>query len=114
VKTLPGRSTDYLKKVRDGALPVYEKYGWQLCGAFETAMVGDSECIVLWAIPKWEQWAEFEAAQRRDDAIRGWRDSVRDLTTGFHRFLLVDSPLNPMKTGRQPRVEDQRPLEEIP
>jgi hypothetical protein len=113
IRTLPGRSAEYLARVRDIAIPTYEKYGWQLCGAFETAMVGDSECIVIWAIPRWEQWAEFEAAQRRDDAVRTWCESARELTTGFHRFLMVDSPLNPMKTGRQPRVEDQRPLEEI-
>jgi hypothetical protein len=114
IRTVPGRSSDYLELVRDSALPLYEKFGWQLCGAFETAMVGDSECIVIWAIPKWEQWAEFEAAARRDDALRRFTASTREVATGFHRFLMVDSPLNPMKTGRQPRVEDQRPLEEIP
>ena len=28
-------------------------------------MVDDSECFVLWAMPQWEQWAEFEKAQPR-------------------------------------------------
>ncbi len=114
VKTEPGRSADYIKRVRDVGIPTYEKYGWELCGAFETAMVNDSECIVLWAIPTWEQWAEFEAAQRRDDAITHWREQIRGIALHWHRCLLVDSPLSPMRVGRQPQVSDRKPLEEIP
>ena len=76
-------------------------------------MVNDSECIVVWAIPTWEQWAAFEAAQHRDDALGKWRDSVRDIAVDFHRCLLVDSPLSPFRTGRQPQESDRRPLEEI-
>jgi hypothetical protein len=69
---------------------------------------------VLWAIPTWEAWAEFEAAQRRDDAIARWRAAIRDLTVDWHRFLLVDAPLCPFRTGRQPQESDRRPLSEIP
>ncbi len=114
VKCAPGTSPDYLKLVRDVAMPVYEKYGWQLAGAFETAMVNDSECITLWAIPSWEAWAEFEKAQHRDEAIRGWRNQARGMAVDWHRFLLVDAPLCPFRTGRQPRVSDRQPLAEIP
>jgi len=114
VKTVPGRSADYIKLVRDVAMRSYEPYGWELCGAFETAMVNDSECIIIWAIPSWEQWAEFEAAQRSDPGIAKWRESIRDVALDWHRCLLVDAPLSPLRTGRQPQVEDRRPLEEIP
>ncbi len=114
VKTHPGMSSRYISLVRDLAIPTYEKYGWELAGAFETAMVNDSECVVIWAIPTWEQWAEFEAAQRLDDAIRGWRVAIRDVAVDWHRFLLVDSPLSPLRTGRQPSREDRQPLSEIP
>ncbi len=113
VKTVPGRSADYIRLVRDVAIPAYQKYGWELCGAFETAMVNDSECIILWAIPTWEQWAAFEAAQRRDDVLARWRDSIRDIAVDWHRCLLVDSPLAPLRTGRQPLEADRMPLEEI-
>ena len=77
-------------------------------------MVNDSECITLWAIPSWEAWAEFEKAQHRDDAIRGWRNQARGMAVDWHRFLLVDAPLCPFRTGRQPRVSDRQPLAEIP
>jgi hypothetical protein len=114
VKTRPGGSSEYIARVRDEAIPAYEAFGWELCGAFETAMVNDSECIVLWAIPSWEQWAELEAAQRKDDALNGWRRTNHELATAYHRFLLVDSPLSPMRIGRQPAVADRKPLDEIP
>lgn len=114
VKTEPGRSMDYIDRVRDTGIRMYEKYGWELCGAFETAMVNDSECIVLWAIPTWEHWAEFEAAQRRDEDIAHWRKEIRGIALDWHRCLLVDSPVSPLKIGRQPQVSDRKPLQEIP
>jgi len=114
VKTPPGRAGEYIARVRDDAMRAYETYGWELCGAFETAMVNESECILLWAIPTWEQWATFEAAQKEDDALVRWRNETRELSLDFHRCLLVDSPLSPMRTGRQPAVEDRKPLAEIP
>ena len=114
VKTAPGRSSDYIRLVRDLGMRTYEKYGWQLCGAFETAMVNDSECIVLWAIPTWEEWAAFEAAQRRDDAFAKWRAAISGVAIDWHRCLLVDSPLAPLRTGRQPLESDRMPLKDIP
>lgn len=113
VKTPPGRSSEYIQLVRDVGIPAYERYGWELCGALETAMVNDSECIILWAIPTWEQWAAFEAAQHQDDVLISWRESIRDLALDSHRCLLVDSPLSPFRTGRQPLEADRQPLEEI-
>ena len=114
IQTEPGKSMEYIARVRDTAMGVYEKYGWDLCGAFETAMVNDSECFVIWSIPTWEHWAEFEAAQRSDDSIAAWRNEIRGIATDWHRCLLVDSPVNPMKTGRQPQESDRKPLDEIP
>ena len=31
----------------------------------------------------------------------------------WRRILLVDAPLSPLRIGRQPAVEDRRPLDEI-
>ncbi len=103
----PGRSRELLELVRDRAIPVYENYGWELAGAWETAMLDDSECWLLWAIPRWENWAEFEKAQRRDEDVLRWRQEARQLSLSWYRFLLVDSPLSPFRTGRQPRREDR-------
>ncbi len=35
------------------------------------------------------------------------------LNADVQRTLLVDAPLSPMRTGRQPQVEDRRPLDEL-
>jgi hypothetical protein len=109
VQVAPGRSAEFLEMVAGDAVSAYETYGWELAGAWETAMVNDSECFLLWAIPSWERWAEFEKAQRRDKALVAWRARTLPVVTGWHRFLLVDSPLSPMRTGRQPGRADREP-----
>ena len=75
-------------------------------------MVDDDECLLLWAVPDWSAWAGFEAAfDGGDAALAAWRDDARSLITGRHRTLLVDAPLSPLRTGRQPAESDRRPFE---
>jgi hypothetical protein len=106
--TLPqGTSRHFLETVADQAAPLYEQHGWMLTGAWETAMRNESECFVLWAIPTWEHWASFERAERAETPLRTWRRSTYEQTIGFTRFLLVDSPLSPLRTGRQPSIADR-------
>ena len=93
--------------VQETQVGLYERFGWELAGAFVTAMKDDSEAIVLWAIPSWEQWAELEKAVRTDPAVRAWRAHQAEVTTAFDRFLLVDAPLSPFRTGRQPQDSDR-------
>ena len=81
---------------------MYEEFGWKLCGAWETAMVNESECFLHWAIPTWESWAETEKAERMDSALQRWRKRTYELSEKWHRFLVVDAPLSPMRIGRQP------------
>ena len=102
-----GGARDFLEYVADTAVPLYEEHGWILAGAWETAMRNESEAFLLWAIPSWDQWASFEQAERADTALRRWRQASYERTTGCHRFLVVDAPLSPFRTGRQPRVEDR-------
>jgi hypothetical protein len=109
VQVTPGRSAELIDMVANEAITAHEAYGWELAGAWETAMVNDSECFLLWAIPSWERWAEFEKAQHRDKALVDWRQRTDGLATGWHRFLLVDAPLSPMRTGRQPSRADREP-----
>jgi hypothetical protein len=102
-----GKARDFLEYVADTAVPLYEEHGWALAGAWETAMRNETECFLLWAIPTWERWASFEQAERADTALRRWRRDSYERTTGCHRFLVVDAPLCPFRTGRQPQVEDR-------
>ncbi len=107
VQVRPGTAWEYIELVRREAVPAYERFGWQLAGAFVTAMKNDSEALVLWAIPTWEEWAAFEKAQYTDPSIMAWRNAAAAVARDWHRVLLVDAPLSPFRTGRQPRVEDR-------
>jgi hypothetical protein len=112
VKVRPGYAVDLLERAREGAAPLLERHGWELAGAFTTAMVDDDEALLLWAIPTWQQWADTEQAHRQDDKLLAWRAEVRDIVTSWHRILLVDAPLSPFRTGRQPSVADRTDWEE--
>ena len=72
-------------------------------------MVDDDECILLWAIPAWQQWADFEKAQSSDPEVKGWRARARDIVESWQRIVLVDAPLSPFRTGRQPSRDDRTP-----
>jgi hypothetical protein len=104
-----GAAGGFLGEVAEVADPLYGAFGWTLAGAWETAMRNEAECIVLWAIPSWEAWAAFEQAERGDTALRRWRRSTYGRVTGATRMLLVDAPLCPFRTGRQPEVGDRIP-----
>jgi hypothetical protein len=106
--TLPqGGAPDYLEDIAQKGKALYEEHGWQLVGAWETAMVNETEAFLLWGVPSWEQWAALEKAERMTGPLRSWRHSTYGSSTGFHRFLLVDAPLSPFRTGRQPQVSDR-------
>jgi len=112
VKVRAGAAADLLERARQSAAPALERHGWQLIGAFTTAMVDDDEALLLWAIPSWPAWAAGERAHREDGDVQSWRAGVRDIVTSWHRILLIDAPLSPMKTGRQPSREDRTDWED--
>ena len=105
VKVAPGSAADVLERARD-ASDLHGAHGWELAGAFTTAMVNDDEALLLWAIPTWEQWAEAE----QDDGLAAWRRSLDPVD--WHRILLVDAPLSPFRTGRQPSRDDRTDWED--
>jgi hypothetical protein len=107
ITLVPGRSSEFLDIAREEAVPVYEEFGWQMAGAWETLMIDDSECLLLWAIPSWEQWAEFEKARRTHPPLAKWSSRLAECTTSHSRVLLVDSPLSPFRTHRQPARSDR-------
>jgi hypothetical protein len=107
VQLSQGGARDFLEHVRDVAAPLYGEHGWVLVGAWETAMTNESECILLWAVPSWDRWAALERAERADSPIRRWRLASYERTISSERFLVVDSPLSPLRTGRQPSESDR-------
>jgi hypothetical protein len=106
-KVAPWQADDFLSAVADHAVPARDPFGWELAGAFRTALHDDSECILIWAIPTWAHWAELEKALPSDPGLQRWQTQLRDRTTSFERILMNDAPLSPMKLGRQPSREDR-------
>jgi hypothetical protein len=109
----PGGAGVFLEAVREVGEASYAAEGLELVGAFRTALRADDECILLWACPSWAVWGAFEQAWSTSSALGGWRKAAIDLGARWHRTVLVDAELSPMRIGRQPAVTDRRPLDEI-
>lgn len=107
VTVRPGGSAELLERVREQGLPLAATHGWDLAGAFRTAMKNDDECILVWVIPTWAAWAAHEGEHLADTPVAAWRRELDDLVTGWDRNLMVDAPLCPFKTGRQPQRDDR-------
>lgn len=106
--TLPaGTAWDFVERVRTDAAPLLARHRWTLLGAFVTAMVPDNEVILLWGIDRWESWAEVEKGVRADPELGGWWRSVIHAGGSWHRYLLVDAALSPLRIHRQPAVSDR-------
>ena len=102
-----GAADEFLERVRDRGVALGARYGWELAGAWKTAMVDEDEAVLLWAVPTWQQWADFEQAARSDADLRAWRANARDIVETWQRIVLVDAPLSPFRTGRQPSRADR-------
>ena len=112
VRSPIGGARAFLDALAETGRPAVEALGLQCVGAFRVMMATDSEAIVIWAIPDLPTWANFERAWDRG-ALSQWRTRLIALGADVQRTLMVDAPLSPMRTGRQPRVEDRVPLSEI-
>ena len=102
-----GRSPDLIAALRELEEP-YAASGLSLGLALETAMGDESECLLIWGFDTWEVWADFESQRRDHPALRSWWRRHEALTPRRRSSLLVDAELSPLRTGRQPAVEDRR------
>ncbi|MFM8238371.1 MAG: NIPSNAP family containing protein [Actinomycetota bacterium] len=107
-----GGARGFLDALADEGRAAVEAEGLGCLGAFRVAMRSDDEAFVLWSIPSWSTWAAFESAWI-GGGLRRWRDRLVAMDARVRRTLMVDAPLAPLRTGRQPQVEDRRPLSEI-
>ncbi|WP_436776532.1 hypothetical protein [Yinghuangia sp. YIM S09857] len=108
LRTAPGGARGLLERIAEAGDSLLAEYGWALTGAWETAMAGDSEVLLLWTIPTWEQWGEAEQAERADTKLGRWRRNLHQDLVSAERFLLADSELSPFRTSRQPARTDRR------
>jgi hypothetical protein len=110
----PGGAPELLDALATWAVPAYGSLGLAHVGTYRVAMVNDSEVVALWAMPSTAVWTGFEQAWlARAGELAGWRKAATGLGADWRRTLLVDAPLSPMRIGRQPSVDDRRPLDEL-
>ena len=83
------------------------EFGWKLAGAWETALIDDSECFLLWAIPTWQESANHEKARRSHQGLVQLEAQNLAATERVSRILLVEAALSPMRLGRQPSRADR-------
>ncbi|MGB3410443.1 MAG: hypothetical protein WBA45_04540 [Microthrixaceae bacterium] len=85
-----------------------------LIGAWRVAGVNDSEAVLLWSLGSWSDWAAMEQAWLNPSGpLDTWRSRCIELGADWRRTALVDSPLAPLRTGRQPQVSDRLPLDQM-
>jgi hypothetical protein len=112
VTTPVGGVRAYFDALEEAGVPAVEALGLRCIGAYRVAMGSDTEAIALWAIPSWDAWTHFEQAW--DGApLAAWRARLTAMNADVRRTLMIDAPLAPLRTGRQPQVEDRRPLDEL-
>jgi hypothetical protein len=102
-----GAAPEHLDVIRDLEAETLGRFGWHLIGAFANALRDDDECVVLWSVPSWSAWADVQAQRRSDEGLRAWSAEARERETDRERILLVDGPLSPLRTGRQPTRNDR-------
>ena len=106
VSVARGSAWEHLELVREQGTAAVARFGWTLAGAWATTGCDDAEVVLVWAIPRWDDWAAFESAQRDDDQI-AWRRAADANVVRTERALMVDAPLSPFRTGRQPTDADR-------
>lgn len=115
--TVPaGAAPRFLEAVAEVAVPAHRELGAEPVGAFRVTGVNDSEAVLLWALPDWAAWAGVEQAwlaAPSDGPLHDWRRRTLDLGADWRRWAMVDAPLAPLRTGRQPRESDRVPLDEV-
>jgi hypothetical protein len=101
----PGGAAGFLDVAVKGA-HAGPNSGWTLLGAFRTAMHHDEEALLLWGIPDWPSWGSMEKSIIEGTADPLAADARAQLRTR-ERILLVDAPLSPLRTHRQPDRDDR-------
>lgn len=109
----PGAAPHLLDAVGSVGRDRCEAIGLTAVGAYEVAMADRSEALVIWAIPDWRTWVAYERAWESGGALHAWSTTLRAMGGRWRRQLMVDAPLSPLRTGRQPLRSDRRPLSDL-
>jgi hypothetical protein len=102
VGVTPGEAPAFLRRVEAEWAPRLKSVGVELTGAYRTLLRDDSEAVLIWSCPTWENWAAAERDIDQSDWGKQWRAGVRDIVTSFRTDIMCSAPRSPSKTGVQP------------
>lgn len=101
VTTRPGEVDSFLAAHEESWRPFAEGRGVRLVGSYRTMMRNDTEAIVVWALPRHDDFVLLDTVLRTSDEARSfWRDGP-GATVAVTGSLLVGAPANPLDTGRR-------------
>jgi len=100
VRTLPGKSEEYISAIGDEMLPLAAKWGMKLAGCYRT-VAGEAESdevIHIWtAGDAITQWGEIRKAARSDPGLKEWEARAAAWRQDVdYRFLLALVPFSPL------------------
>ena len=113
IRVGPGRAPVLFRGLHEVGRSCAAALGVTLIGGFRVAMADDAEAVVLWSFPDWATWRRYEQEWHHGGGMGPWRSALIDIGAQFHRELLVDAPLAPLRTGRQPDITDRLPLDQV-
>ncbi len=102
IDTVPGMARTYLSMLEQEWIPVARELGMELTGAFRTALRNDSECVVIWAIREWEDWADIQIANETSEKVAAWRRKTDGIAIDWMSHCMTSAPASPTHTGKQP------------
>jgi hypothetical protein len=97
VRARPGYLGAYHAALRSEYLPVAEKRGLRLFGAFRHALVPNAG-INLWALRGWDHWRELMETEYTDPAYGAWLERCAALLEDLDGYNLVAPPAQPLRT----------------
>jgi hypothetical protein len=97
VRALPGRMAAYHEALASRYLPLAEKRGLRLLGAYSHALVPDVG-LNLWVLRGWDHWRELMESELRDAELRAWTDGLGGWLEDLDGFLVVPPPQGALRT----------------
>ena len=86
----PGTADQYLDAVAARWLPIAERRGLTLLGAYRTTM-RDTEAILLWCLPSFAAFTQHLGTLHADRVARSWLERARAWRVDYRETLLVPS-----------------------
>ena len=98
ISTRPGDSPKVIDLIGE-KLDVTAQAGLTLVGAYRTALCNDSEVLVIYGMPSWAAWADFEEGWAADGALGKFRRELASAAIDWNAKILRPGPLCPLNIG---------------